>query len=106
MIGLLARRLIPNRESTDDPAVRRAYGALCGSVGLLLNLLLFAGKLAAGLLSRSIAVTADAFNNLSDAASSVITLIGFKLAGKKADRNHPFGHGRIEYIAGDRKSVV
>ena len=100
MIGLMARWLIPNRESTDDPAVRRAYGALCGSVGLLLNLLLFAGKLAAGLLSHSIAVTADAFNNLSDAASSAVTLVGFRVAGKRGDGEHPYGHGRAEYIAG------
>ena len=73
---------------------------LSGGVGIALNLLLFLGKLLAGLLTASIAVTADAFNNLSDAASSVVTLIGFRLAGREADEEHPFGHGRIEYLAG------
>lgn len=100
MITLLSRLLIPDHEKTDLPEVRRRYGVLSGTVGIFLNLLLFAGKLSAGILAHSVSITADAFNNLSDAASSVITLIGFKLAGKKADRNHPFGHGRIEYIAG------
>ena len=100
MITLLSRLFIPDHEKTDLPEVRRRYGVLSGTVGIFLNLILFAGKLSAGLLVRSVAVTADAFNNLSDAASSVITLIGFKLAGKRADRDHPFGHGRVEYIAG------
>ena len=99
MIGLLSRLLIPNRQNVDDPAVRRAYGALCGGLGVLLNLLLFTGKLLAGVLSGSIAVTADAFNNLSDAASSAVTLVGFCLAGRRRDHEHPFGHGRAEYIA-------
>lgn len=106
MIGLLSRLLIPNRAAADDPAVRRACGALCGGVGILLNLLLFAGKLLAGLLSGSIAVTADAFNNLSDAASSGVTLAGFRLAGRRGDCEHPFGHGRAEYIAGLIVAVV
>lgn len=83
-----------------DPAVRLAYGRLCGLVGIGLNLLLFGGKLFAGTVSGSVAVTADAFNNLSDAGSSVVTLLGFQLAGKKPDPQHPFGHGRIEYISG------
>ena len=100
MITLLSRLFIPDHEKTDLPEVRRRYGVLSGTVGIFLNLLLFAGKLFAGLLVRSVSITADAFNNLSDAASSVITLIGFKLAGKRADRNHPFGHGRVEYITG------
>ncbi len=100
MITLLSRLFIPNHEKTDLPEVRRRYGVLSGTVGIFLNLLLFAGKLSAGILVHSVSITADAFNNLSDAASSVITLIGFKLAGKKADRDHPFGHGRVEYIAG------
>ena len=100
MITLLSRFFIPDYEKTDLPEVRRRYGVLSGTVGIFLNLLLFTGKLAAGILARSVSVTADAFNNLSDAASSVITLIGFKLSGKRADKNHPFGHGRIEYIAG------
>ena len=100
MISLLAKWFIPRREQVADSAVRRAWGALCGFVGIALNLLLFAGKLAAGALSGSIAVTADAFNNLSDAGSSVVTLLGFRLAGKKPDSDHPFGHGRMEYVSG------
>ena len=100
MIQLLARWLIPDRENVTSPAVRRAYGTLCGVVGIALNLLLFAGKLFAGQLSGSIAVTADAFNNLSDAGSSAVTLLGFRLAGREPDTDHPFGHGRIEYISG------
>lgn len=100
MITLLARWLIPNHENTADGVVRRAYGQLCGIVGIALNVLLFAGKFFAGTLSGSIAITADAFNNLSDAGSSVVTLLGFRLAGRKPDPEHPFGHGRIEYISG------
>lgn len=100
MISVLAKWLIPNREQVEDSTVRRAWGALCGFVGIGLNILLFAGKLAAGTLSGSIAITADAFNNLSDAGSSVVTLLGFRLAGKKPDAGHPFGHGRLEYVSG------
>ena len=100
MIRLLSRWLIPDHDNVTSPAVRRAYGTLCGAVGIALNILLFAGKLFAGRLSGSIAVTADAFNNLSDAGSSAVTLLGFRLAGKKPDTDHPFGHGRIEYISG------
>ena len=100
MISLLAKWLIPNWEQVEDGAVRRAWGALCGFVGIGLNILLFAGKLVAGTLSGSIAITADAFNNLSDAGSSVVTLLGFRLAGKKPDAGHPFGHGRLEYVSG------
>lgn len=100
MISLLSKWFIRDRDNVTDPAVRRAYGSLCGVVGIGLNLLLFAGKFFAGLISGSIAITADAFNNLSDAGSSVITLLGFRLAGKKPDPDHPFGHGRIEYVSG------
>ena len=100
MISVLAKWLIHNWEQVEDGAVRRAWGALCGFVGIGLNILLFAGKLAAGTLSGSIAITADAFNNLSDAGSSVVTLLGFRLAGKKPDAGHPFGHGRLEYVSG------
>ena len=78
----------------------------CGAVGILLNLLLFAGKALAGFFSGSIAIVADAFNNLSDAGSSVITLVGFRMAGQKPDSHHPFGHGRIEYISGFLVSIV
>ena len=100
MITLLSRLFIPDHENTDHPEVRRRYGVLSGAVGIFLNLILFAGKLGAGILVRSVSIMADGFNNLSDAASSVITLVGFRLAGKKADKDHPFGHGRIEYITG------
>lgn len=100
MITLLSRWFIRDRDYVTDPAVRRAYGQLCGLTGIGLNVLLFIGKFLAGTISGSIAITADAFNNLSDAGSSVITLLGFRLAGRKPDPEHPFGHGRIEYISG------
>lgn len=100
MITLLAKWFIKDRENTNSPAVRQAYGMLCGGMGIFLNLLLFIGKFFAGLFSGSIAITADALNNLSDAGSSVITLVGFRMAGQKPDPDHPFGHGRIEYLSG------
>lgn len=100
MISLLSRLLIKNRDAVHDPAVRRAYGTLCGCVGIALNVILFALKYFAGTVSGSIAIVADSFNNLSDAGSSVITLLGFRLASKKPDPDHPYGHGRIEYISG------
>ena len=106
MIELLARRLIRDHDHVNDPAVRRAYGVLCGCAGIALNLLLFAGKCLAGLISGSIAITADAFNNLSDAGASVVTLLGFKLAAQRPDRDHPFGHGRMEYVSGLVVSMV
>lgn len=100
MVTLLAKIFIKNQNDMKSPAVRQAYGILCGAMGIFLNLCLFTGKFIAGSLSNSIAITADAFNNLSDAGSSVVTLAGFKMAGQKADKDHPFGHGRIEYLAG------
>lgn len=100
MIELLSRIFIKNRDKVNDPAVRRAYGTLCSVYGIFLNVLLFAGKYFAGVLSGSVAIVADAFNNLSDAGSSVISLLGFAIAGKKPDLDHPFGHGRAEYLAG------
>lgn len=106
MIDLLVRRFIQNADDTASPAVRQAYGRLSGLVGILLNLLLSAGKFLAGLLTGAISITADAFNNLSDAGSSVVTLIGFQMAGKKADADHPFGHGRMEYLSGLFVSVL
>ena len=96
----LVRLFIKDCDNVTDPAVRERYGILSGTVGIALNLLLSAGKLFAGLMTGSISITADAFNNLSDAGSSVVTLVGFKLAGQKADDGHPFGHGRMEYLAG------
>lgn len=100
MIEFLAKYLIPHRENTADETVRQAYGTLCGIMGIIFNLLLFAGKYLAGMLAGSIAVMADAFNNLTDAGSSIVTLLGIRLAGKQPDPDHPFGHGRVEYISG------
>lgn len=100
MIHLLAKKYIKNYENINNPETRHLYGMLCGIVGIILNILLFAFKFLAGTLSHSIAITADAFNNLSDAGSSFITLAGFKLASEKPDSDHPYGHGRIEYLSG------
>lgn len=87
-------------QNTAAPRVRAAYGKLAGAVGIVCNLLLFAGKLTVGLLSGSVAVSADAVNNLSDASSSLVTLLGFRLAERPADDEHPYGHARIEYLSG------
>lgn len=100
MVKLLAKWLIKDKDNFSSPAVRQAYGMLCGGVGIFLNVLLFFIKFFAGFISGSIAITADAVNNLSDAGSSLITLIGFRMAGQKPDPGHPFGHGRIEYLSG------
>lgn len=100
MVTLLAKHFIPDHENTKSPSVRHSYGMLCGIMGILLNILLFTGKFLAGIFSHSIAITADALNNLSDAGSSFITLAGFKLASQKPDPDHPYGHGRIEYLSG------
>lgn len=106
MISLLAKLFIKNADDTAKASVRQAYGILCGGAGIGFNVLLFLVKFIAGQISGSIAITADAFNNLSDAGSSVITLVGFKMAGQKPDNDHPFGHGRIEYISGLLVSVI
>ena len=100
MISLLSKIFIKNSSDTSSPAVRSAYGTLCGIMGIIFNVLLFGIKMLAGAISGSISIMADAFNNLTDAGSSVITLIGFRMSGQKPDRDHPFGHGRIEYISG------
>ncbi|MGM9588106.1 MAG: cation diffusion facilitator family transporter, partial [Candidatus Limivicinus sp.] len=106
MIKLLTKLFIKDHENVTNAAVRRAYGTMCSLYGIFLNLLLFAGKYFAGVISGSVAITADAFNNLSDAGSSIITLLGFAIAGKKPDPDHPFGHGRAEYLAGLVLSAV
>lgn len=106
MVTILTKLFIKNHENTKDPGVRQAYGMLCGIVGIFFNLILFTTKALAGFFSHSIAITADAVNNLSDAASSIITLVGFKLAGQEPDSGHPFGHGRIEYISGLLVSIL
>ena len=105
MISLLAR-LFVKTDGRDPAAVRKAYGILCGAVGIGFNALLFLGKFFAGTIAGSIAITADAFNNLSDAGSSFVTMLGFQLAGQKPDSDHPFGHGRIEYLSGLAVSML
>jgi cation diffusion facilitator family transporter len=105
MISILAK-LFLKTEGKAEAEVRKAYGILCGAVGIGLNILLFLLKFLAGTISGSIAITADAFNNLSDAGSSVVTTLGFQLAGQKPDSDHPFGHGRIEYLSGLAVSML
>lgn len=100
MTQLLLRLFVKNYQDTAEPAVREGYGRLAGVVGIVLNVLLCAGKLLVGTLCGSVSITADAVNNLSDAASSIVTLLGFRLAAKPADDAHPYGHQRMEYLAG------
>ena len=99
MTALLCRLFIKNRNDVGNPKVRSAYGTLSSVVGVILNLILFAGKLTVGLISGAISITADAVNNLSDAGSQIISFVSFRIAAKPADRDHPFGHARIEYVA-------
>ncbi|MBO5326837.1 MAG: cation transporter [Clostridia bacterium] len=99
MLSLLARLFVKNREQVASPAVRSAWGLLVSLYSIFLNLLLFAAKFLAGTLTGSLAMQADATNNLSDAGSSVVSLVSFKISAKPADRDHPFGHARIEYVA-------
>ena len=98
-MNFVIRSCLGNRDPR-SPEARQRCGTLAGGVGILLNLLLFLAKLIAGLAASSVAMVADAVNNLSDAAASVVTLVGFRLAGQAADADHPFGHGRIEYVSG------
>ena len=100
MTNLLLRLLIKGPINPDSPKVRSAMGRLSGLVGIVCNAILFLGKLAIGLVTGSLSITADAMNNLSDASSSIVTLIGFKLAEKPADEDHPYGHARFEYLSG------
>ena len=95
----LIKLFVKKPDMVNDTAVRTAYGKLAGGVGIAANVVLFLFKLIAGLLSGSVAIIADAFNNLSDAGSSIVTLIGFRLSGAPADAEHPFGHGRVEYLS-------
>ncbi len=99
LTNALCRWFVRNPDDTKNPQVRLAYGRLAGITGIVCNLLLCGGKLLAGLLAGSLAMIADAFNNLSDAGSSIVTLVGFKLAGAPPDKDHPFGHGRMEYLS-------
>ena len=99
MTDFLVNKFIKDSTNIESTEVRTRYGMLASVVGIFCNVLLFSVKLTIGLILSSLAVTADAFNNLSDAASSIISFIGVKMAGKPADAEHPFGHGRIEYIA-------
>lgn len=96
---LLIKTFIKNKEDTDKEKLRNKYGYLAGIIGIISNLLLFVFKLAVGIFTSSIAIMADAFNNLSDMASSVVTILGFKLSSAPPDKEHPFGHGRLEYIS-------
>ena len=100
MTQLLLRLFVKNYRQTEQPAVRSAIGKMSGVVGIICNLLLFGFKLAVGMLSGAVSITADAMNNLSDASSAVVTLVGFKLAEKPADADHPYGHARYEYLSG------
>jgi cation diffusion facilitator family transporter len=99
MTHLLCRWFVKDADNVKHPKVRSAYGTLCSIVGIILNILLFAGKFLVGMISGSVAIRADAINNLTDAASQIVSLISFRIAAKPADRDYPFGHARIEYVA-------
>lgn len=99
MTSLLIRLFVKDKNNTDSPAVRTNYAMLASITGIVVNILLFSGKLAVGLLAYSVAIVADAFNNMSDAGSSVVTMLGFRMSSKHADKKHPLGHGRFEYIS-------
>lgn len=100
MTDLILRIFVRNHKNTEDPAVRDKCGRVAGAVGIVTNFLLFLMKIIVGTVFHSVSVTADAVNNLTDSGSSVVTLIGFKMASKPADEKHPFGHARIEYLSG------
>ena len=106
MMNFLLRRVFPEGLSPDDPKARTRAGSLSGAVGIGANLLLFAGKVALGAVTGSVSVTADALNNLSDASSAIVTLLGFRMAGKPADAHHPYGHARMEYLSGLAVAVM
>ena len=100
MTDLILRIFVRDHKNTEDPAVRDKCGRVAGAVGIVTNFLLFLMKIIVGTVFHSVSVTADAVNNLTDSGSSVVTLIGFKMASKPADEKHPFGHARIEYLSG------
>ena len=106
MTNLLLRLFVKNHENTSDPGVRAKIGSMSGAVGICCNVLLFAFKLLAALLSGSVSIMADALNNLSDASGSIVTLVGFRLADRPADDKHPYGHARFEYLSGLAVSVL
>ena len=99
MIKLIIKKFIPDSENIKNPKIRGKYGVLGGILGIILNTLLFFLKLIIGFISGSIAIISDSFNNLSDSGSSVVALLGAKLSNKKPDSDHPFGHGRFEYVS-------
>ena len=100
MGNLLSRIFVKDYENTGDPVVRERYGKFAGVVGIISNILLCTAKILAGLFSGSIAIVADGINNLADASSSIMTLVGFRLASLPEDEGHPYGHARIEYLTG------
>lgn len=106
MFSLIIKKFVKNYDDVKDNEVRTKYGVVSGSVGIFLNIVLFAVKYLAGILSGSVAIRADALNNLSDAGSSIITLIGFRMASAKPDEDHPFGHGRVEYLSALAVSMI
>ena len=106
MTALIIRLFIKDYRNTEDPSVRIAYGKTAGLTGIVTNLLLTAAKLVIGILFHSVSIIGDGINNLTDSASSIVTLVGFRLAGKPADREHPYGHARIEHIAGLIVSII
>lgn len=106
MFSLIIKKFVKNYDDVKDNEVRTKYGVVSGGVGIFLNIVLFAVKYLAGILSGSVAIRADALNNLSDAGSSIITLIGFRMASAKPDEDHPFGHGRVEYLSALAVSMI
>lgn len=99
MIKVIIKKFVKNHEKVEESTVRESYGILAGVIGVICNIFLFGVKLTIGLIMNSIAITSDAFNNLSDTGSSLVAIVGAKLSGRDADQEHPFGHGRFEYIA-------
>ncbi len=106
MTEFIVKKFVKNHADIKDSAVRAAYGKLAGFVGIICNIILFAAKITVGTIAASVSITADAVNNLSDASSSIISLVGFKLAERPADEDHPYGHGRYEYLSALTVAVI